>query len=263
MAENTKIEWCDHTWNPWHGCVKVSPGCAHCYAETLSKRFGRNIWGPAATTPRLRTGEDNWREPWRWNKAAREAGVRRKVFCASMSDLFEDHPQVGAWRREALNLMISLPHLDWLLLTKRPENVMRMCAEAWGGGFGWPPHIWIGTSVENQDAAEKRIPELMRIPARVRFLSVEPLLEPVSLLYHLRPFSIFDPAIHWVIVGGESGLGARQMEPAWVRMIQEDCELAGVPFFFKQWGGENKKANGRLLDGREWNEMPSLALMVR
>lgn len=306
MAENSRIEWTDNTLNFWWGCVKVSPGCEHCYAETLSKRVGRNIWGPAKTTDRWRT-KGPWRDVVKWNAKAQAEGVRRKVFCQSMSDFFEDHPQVAPWRAEACEILESLTWLDVQLLTKRPENVNDMVPAHWLDN--WPVHIWIGTSVEDQKRADERIPHLLRIPAKVRFLSMEPLLGSVDLGHaipcgyycdpgpdgyghHDHPFwtpGIISP-IHWVIVGGESGHNARPMKPDWARSIRDQCQAAGVPLHFKQWGewvggydnlspelarrvnvGDVPRADGqhdvmlyrfgkhdagRLLDGREWNEFP-------
>lgn len=275
--ENSKIEWTDHTANFWWGCFKVSPGCKNCYAETLSHRFGKNIWGPVATTDR-ELKENIWKELPKWNAKAKADGVRRRVFVQSMSDFFEDHPQVVETRLRAMRLIEELDGLDFLILTKRPENVRAM-AIRWLG-FGFPENVWIGTSVENQEMANKRIPELLEIPAKVRFLSMEPLLGSVDLTiglggadgtglggYGLRS------AIDWVIVGGESGHHDRETYPEWVRAIRDQCQAAGVPFFFKQWGdakpdvlevraweraGRNfsAKKGGRILDGREWSEFP-------
>lgn len=277
MAEKTEISWTDSTANFWWGCFKVSPGCKNCYAETLSHRFGKNIWGPVATTDR-ELKENIWKELPKWNAKAKADGVRRRVFVQSMSDFFEDHPQVVETRLRAMRLIEELDGLDFLILTKRPENVRAM-AIRWLG-FGFPENVWIGTSVENQEMANKRIPELLEIPAKVRFLSMEPLLGSVDLTiglggadgtglggYGLRS------AIDWVIVGGESGHHDRETYPEWVRAIRDQCQAAGVPFFFKQWGdakpdvlevraweraGRNfsAKKGGRILDGREWSEFP-------
>lgn len=243
----TKIEWTHqrnpdgtltpgYTFNPWQGCQKVSVGCQHCYAETLmDQRFGRAKWGPVG--PRVRTSDDNWRKPLAWNRKARAEGRRDRVFCASLADVFEDRHEVNAWR-VALLEMIELTHaLDWLLLTKRPENVKRLIEQAAGRSvesfLERNPHVWIGASVENQEQAEKRIPHLLAIPAALRFLSCEPLLGPVDL----RPYLHDDQRIDWIIVGGESGPGARPMNPDWVRKIRDDCyEDEGAAFFFKQWG---------------------------
>lgn len=248
MTQNSKIEWTDHTFNPWVGCTKVSDGCKNCYAETLmDKRYGKVQWGPQGT--RIRTSAANWKQPFKWNRLAKEAGRRDRVFCASLADAFEDRPELVAWRSDLLMLIQMTPNLDWLLLTKRPENVMRLANESWqlNGGqpvAGFPPNVWIGTSVENQEQADKRIPELLKIPARVRFLSMEPLLEPVNLsaahqavIPSYLNFEIDSlPIVDWVIVGGESGPNARPMHPDWVRSIRDQCQAAGAPFFFKQWG---------------------------
>lgn len=268
MGENSKIEWTHHTFNPWWGCVKVSEGCANCYAETMAKRTGHNVWGPKTTTQRRTFGEKHWAEPLKWNADAQAAGERRRVFCASMADVFEDHTAV-VWARAALwELIARTPALDWLLLTKRPENVNRMAPALWGLN-GWPASVWIGASVENQAAADKRIPELVQIPTEVRFLSCEPLLGPVDLSACLggsyetgveyggyREIACEPPDIHWVIAGGESGPHARPMHPDWVRSLRDQCNGAGVAFHFKQWGGVRKHETGRMLDGRTWDEFP-------
>jgi protein gp37 len=262
MGENSKIEWTHHTFNPWWGCVKVSEGCAHCYAETLSTHYGHNVWGPAKTTPRRLFGEKHWQEPLKWDRQAQREGTRKRVFCASMADVFEDHPQVVDARTRLFNLISDTPHLAWLLLTKRPENIKPMLIEAGRGFQSLPPWVWIGTSVENQEQADKRIPHLLNVPAHVRFLSCEPLLGPVDLS-HLanrggEQHGLIDGGIHWVIVGGESGAGARPMHPDWARSLRDQCETAGVAFHFKQWGGTNKKATGRILDGRTWDQFPEV-----
>lgn len=293
MGEFSKIEWCTHTFNPWIGCAKVSAGCTNCYAETLmDTRYGRVEWGVNGT--RVRTSEANWRKPLAWNRAAEAAGRRDRVFCSSLADVFEDRPELVAWRRDLLMLIHNTPHLDWLLLTKRPENVLGIVVLAW---FAEHPNVWIGTSVEDQAAADERIPHLLRIPAAVRFLSMEPLLGPVDLrkirvsghlrdgladTKYARSFNGEDYVtntmrrIDWVIVGGESGPKARPMHRDWVRSIRDQCVTAGVPFLFKQWGeyaprftidpttldlGEGmfrvgKHAAGRMLDGCEWNSYP-------
>lgn len=292
MAENSKIEWTDHTANFWWGCLKVSPGCEHCYADTLAHRYGKAIWGPAKTTSR-ELKKSVWAELPKWNKAAQDSGQRRRVFVMSMGDFFEDHFQVTDWRIRAMRLIEECTWLDFQILTKRPENVPSM-AGAWME-LGFPPNVWLGTSVENQAAADERIPELLKIPARVRFLSMEPLLGPVDLgkhvligPHHITGQTVWWPwleEINWVIVGGESGPQARPMHPDWARSIRNQCQAAGVPFFFKQWGewGQGmklnsegvsircashefgfsnivfrvgKKAAGRLLDGVEHNNFP-------
>jgi protein gp37 len=247
--QNSKIEWCDHTFNPWHGCIEVSPGCTNCYARTLNHRYGFDNWGPAKTTSRRMMSDNYWRQPLKWDKQAKAEGIRRRVFCASMADVFEEHPEVENARMQLFNLIDTTPHLDWLLLTKRPENVARMMAP-WLEGTNFPENIWLGTSCEDQPRADERIPHLLRIPAKVRFLSCEPLLGSVDLSlirvedrpigYDKDGRSIYRPdlpgSISWVIVGGESGHGARPMHPDWARSLRDQCQAAGVAFFMKQWG---------------------------
>lgn len=244
MGADSKIEWTHHTFNPWWGCLKVSPGCQHCYAETLSNRYGHNIWGPAKTTERRLFGDKHWTEPLKWNKAAQAAGERARVFCASMADVFEEHPALIEERFKLWHLIDNTPALDWLLLTKRPENVMGYLPAQWTRRE-MPANVWIGTSVENQEEADRRIPHLMRVPAKVRFLSCEPLLGPVDLgripveggaVDALRGARPAYGSIGWVICGGESGPKARPMHPVWVRSLRDQCQAAGVPFFMKQWG---------------------------
>lgn len=340
--ENTKIEWATHTFNPWEGCAKISPGCKNCYAEGQHKLHhaalgkGDNpgtCWGVGA--PRLGKSEDNWKKPLRWNREAAAAGVRARVFCASMADVFEPQSllsasfagqtgtvptggdktrtvrfvDLGAERLRLLRLIYDTPHLDWLLLTKRPENVRTSLEDAWVelshlnsdtngaeqgiGHWLWqwlhatpPANVWLGTSVENQEQADIRVPQLLAAPAAVRFLSCEPLLGPVNLgpgfghKLTKKPDSMFfeqdswydnphyicenghistmklkseglgrdaclschgtlkawKPGIDWVIVGGESGPRARPMHPGWARGLRDQCDAAGVAYFFKQWG---------------------------
>src|SRR5690348_736847 len=192
MGEGTKIQWTDHSFNPWWGCTRVSPGCEHCYAEAFAKRTGLG-WGVAAE--RRFFGDKHWNEPRRWNAAAEKEGRRHRVFCASMADVFEDRPELAPWRERLWDLIDETPWLDWQLLTKRPENVNRLVTPAWHTG-AWPENVWLGTTVEDQRRAEERIPELLNCAAKVRFLSCEPLLGPVDLDLD---------GIQWVIVGGESG----------------------------------------------------------
>lgn len=298
MGENTKIEWAHHTFNAWEGCTKVSDGCKFCYAEARSERFHSVQWGPLGK--RRRTSESNWKQPMRWNRKASDLGIRYRVFCSSLADVFEDkpnQPEMDEWRRDLFHMIGQTRNLDWLLLTKRPENVERKIVKATGRyADAWLTdckNVWIGTSVENQEQADKRIPELLKIPASVRFLSMEPLLGPVDLSMWLHDTPEDDDGapypgvIDWVIVGGESGTHARPMHPDWVRSIRDQCQAAGVPFLFKQWGewqesshfayvdgasktvmsclrdGQymakvGKHAAGRMLDGLEWNEVPGL-----
>jgi protein gp37 len=254
--KNSTIEWTHHTFNPWIGCTKVNALCANCYAELLmDTRYGRVIWGPRGT--RVRTTAQYWRQAIRWNKDADHLGERRRVFCASLADVFEDWTELSPWRRDLFALIDRTTGLDWLLLSKRPENIDKM----WMGprDDGYPPslrrdHVWLGTSVGTQETADLAVPRLLesrhRVP--VLFLSVEPLLGPIPRL----PLD----GIDWVIVGGESGPRARPMEEEWVLEVKQQCDDAGVPFFFKQWGGVNKKQFGRELLGRTWDAIPILSL---
>ena len=400
MSENSKIEWTDHTFNPWIGCTKVSPGCAHCYAETLDRnRYSKTLdggskekpvshWGPGAA--RHRTSEATWEVVRRWNAEAarcrvwddavwRRAGdtataltdngncvamgmkrevtnaewfglgtsaYRPRVFSASLADWLDEEVPIE-WLADFLDVVRVTTNLQWLLLTKRPQNwnrrlvqVMKHLEDRGAGPYhalfewilGWissraigapPENVAIGTTVEDQIRANERIPELLKIPALVRFLSCEPLLGPLDLSAIRLPlvgesFETSDvlhhkdelnrgkprPAIDWIICGGESGQGARPMHPDWARSLRDQCQAAGVGFFFKQWGdwlpgeehyqgplwkfqngelvdshffpdfneeppgwdyelescivyrrlGKNKA--GRVLDGREWNEVP-------
>lgn len=246
MSERSAIEWTDHTFNPWWGCTKVSSGCKNCYAETLSNRYGHDVWGPRAR--RRFFGEKHWQEPLRWNKAAEEEGRRARVFCASMADVFEDNASLESERQKLWSLISETPFLDWQLLTKRPENVLRMVP--WT--VEWPHNVWIGTSVENQEAADYRLPLLKQIPALVRFLSCEPLLGPIVEL-NLS-------GIHWLIAGGESGPNHRPVKADWIRQLRDTCLQANVAFFFKQWGGRTSKSQGRELDGQFWSQFPDTRL---
>lgn len=280
--KDSKIEWCDHTFNPWEGCTKISPGCAHCYAEARNHRFGLDNWGKGK--PRRRTSAANWKKPLQWNKTAicdcgyaeifgsddcrncgeRFAGHRQRkprVFCASLSDWLDDEVPIE-WLADLLKLIHDTPNLDWLLLTKRPENwasrihkarnyMMRVDADVSVWLNDWlpkaempgmpardgraPENVWIGTSVEDQPRADERIPELEKIPAKIHFLSVEPMLENII-------FPRLD-GIDWAIFGGESGPNARPCNVEWIRQGIMDCKAAGVAPFVKQLGkviiGEN------------------------
>lgn len=295
MGANSKIEWTHHTFNPWIGCTKVSEGCKFCYAETLmDNRLGQAKWGPKGT--RKVTSDANWAKPLQWDRDANAEGVRKRVFCASLADVFEgpetmpesEFEKVGMTRNRLWSLIDRTPHLDWLILTKRPENVMVFKPVSWWPRF--PSNVWLGTSVESgYGSILERVHELKKCPAAVRFLSIEPLIGPLPEL-NLN-------GIDWVIVGGESGPNARPMRPDWARSLRDQCVAAAVPYFFKQWGefeyhrpGQSrngdlvvwpygdthliagdefptsdyavvarrvgKKAAGRLLDGRTWDEFP-------
>jgi protein gp37 len=245
VSENSKIEWTDHTFNPWIGCTKVSPGCDHCYAERdMADRLKVVQWGPHGA--RVRTKPANWAKPMAWNRRHDEFfarhGRRQRVFCASLADVF-DNGVDPAWRADLFALIHQTPNLDWLLLTKRIGNAHQMIGEALITMTGdtallpsWPwPNVWIGASIVNQEEADRDIPKLLQVPARVRFLSMEPLLGPVDLRQaHVAPVRL--PRVDWVIVGGESGPAARPIHPDWARDLRDQCAAAGVPFLFKQWG---------------------------
>jgi len=254
MAENTKIEWAHHTFNGWIGCTKVGPGCDHCYAADLSQARLGVPWGPGQ--PRRHTAASTWKQPRRWNNRAAKLGIRYRVFCSSLADVF-DNEVPTEWRTELFQLIRETPHLDWLLVTKRIGNAAKM-AEAAGG---WPDNVWLGATIVNQAEADRDIPKLLAVDGpRYRFLSMEPLLGPVRLdrihqtfddgLGHSwesclngRRFDEWSdgdidgcPKIDWVIAGGESGPKARPMHPDWARSLRDQCAEAGVPFLFKQWG---------------------------
>lgn len=359
MGENSAIEWTDHTWNLWEGCEKVSPGCKHCYAERERDHWLKIVeWGPMGQRKMMSMPTIN--APLKWDKECKRLGKRRRVFTMSLGDFFEDwngiiinhkkeqlfntehemfvaNPignavavRIEEIRKIGFEIMTRSTNLDFLVLTKRPENVMRMVPSEWR--HQWPAHVWMGTSVENQEYADKRIPHLLEIPSRVHFLSMEPLLGKVDLSAFVLKQDLFncqkcgeefasgeadrngrhpycggqgDPEgfvyhtqIDWVIVGGESGDDARPMHPSWPLGIRDLCINADIRFFFKQWGewesvvvedehlepemirvdteGRDltdlaglwdesdaflrrvgKKKAGRLLDGREWNEVPA------
>jgi protein gp37 len=257
MSENSAIEWTDHTFNPVWGCMKVSPACDNCYAETLANRFGDH-WGPHAE---FRTfGDKHWSEPLKWDRAAAKAGKRSRVFCASMADVFDNRWPDGV-RERLWALIQATPHLDWLLLTKRPQNIGKMLPPDWGDGW---PNVWLGTTVENQDELNRRVPYLRAAPARVRFLSCEPLLGPLEFSnVSSRSDAIsqlgkkaFD-GIDWVIAGGESGPGARPMHPDWARSLRDQCKAAGVAFFMKQMHGLSKRSMPPIPDDLMIREFPN------
>lgn len=250
MGDNTKIEWAHHTFNPWYGCQKVGPGCDHCYAEGWAKRSGLVQWGAGAE--RRRSSPANWNKPLKWNAEAERLGIRYRVFCASLADVF-DNAVPTAWRMDLFSLIAKTPNLDWLLVTKRIGNVMNMCT---GDGMMFDmiaDRIWLGVTICNQAEADRDIPKLLSIPARVRWLSMEPLLGPVDIRWATSRFPLdiaagflqrghFAPGLEnirpldWVVAGGESGPNARPMHPAWARSLRDQCNAAGVPFLFKQWG---------------------------
>lgn len=236
MSVTSAIEWTDATWNPLRGCRKVSPGCKHCYAETFSERF-RGVPGhPFEQGFDLRLVPDALHLPLRWR-------TPKRIFVNSMSDLFQDEVPDEYVARVFDVMKRAQHHLCFQVLTKRSKRLREIASR-----LPWPDNVWIGVSVES-DRYTSRIADLVTVDkAAIRFLSVEPLLGPIPRL----PLD----GIDWVIVGGESGHGARPMDPAWVLDIRDQCARAGVPFFFKQWGGVRKAQAGRLLDGRTWDEMP-------
>jgi protein gp37 len=252
MAVKSAIEWTDATFNPWWGCERVSPACAHCYADSLARRYGHLVWG--ANGRRRFFGDKHWQEPMAWNRKAERAGVPMKVFCASMADVFEDHRELEPWRRKLWQLIEATPWLQWQLLTKRPENVLAMVP--WPAAL--PPNVWIGTSIENSRFTFRA--DLLRaVPASVRFISAEPLLDSLFLngRPNRRPLKL--DGIHWVIAGGESGPRARSMDLRWTRELREACSSNGVAFFLKQLGGTRDKRSGAKarLDRRLWREFPA------
>lgn len=217
----TTIEWATHTFNPWSGCAKISAGCAHCYAAALPPRMRRGAaWGLEAE--RQPATDAYWRQPLGWARTAARDGVRPRVFCASTADVFEDRGDLDPLRIRLWALIKSTPELDWLLLTKRPARMA-----LWAREHGWPDNAWAGTSAEDQAAADARLPHLLEVPARVRFVSCEPLLGYVSLR---------GAKLDWVIVGGESGPQARPMRPSWAWSLRDQAAAGGAAFFFKQWG---------------------------
>ncbi len=265
MGKQTGIEWTDKTWNPWQGCTKVSPGCAHCYAEREHLKYKLPAF---AEVRRSKTVFD---APLKWKESAR-------IFTCSWSDFF--HPDADAWRAEAWEIIRVTPHLTYQILTKRPERIAAHLPADWGEGC---PNVWLGTSAENQRQATARIPHLLKIPARGHFLSCEPLLGPVTTKLPMAavfcaPGNTMVGAddlhvnalkgcggstpiypIGWVIAGGESGAGARPMDEGWARALRDECAKAGVPFFLKQLGGHpNARAHDKaLLDGQRHTEVPN------
>lgn len=268
MGTDSAIQWTDHTFNPWWGCSRVSPGCEHCYAETFSKRVGLKVWG--ASAERRFFGEKHHAEPFKWNEKAKKAGVRYRVFCASMCDVFEQGEGATGVRltEERARLWTTIentPHLDWQLLTKRPQNMRNLVPASWAKG--WPANVWAGCTTENQDYVAIRIPSLLDVPAHIHFISYEPALGPIELDAYLSKLS-------WVIVGGESGAGARDFSLGWASNVVTACREANVPVFVKQLGArafEDCDGEGgigerlRLKDshGGDWDEWPWRTLKVR
>lgn len=280
--KDSGIQWTTHTFNPWVGCQRVSPGCEHCYAETRDGRFhGGKHWGPKGE--RQVTSAAIWRQPKQWNDEAAAAGVRARVFCASLADVFEDRPELVDPRARLFDLIGQTPWLDWQLLTKRPENMVRLAPASWVEG--WPVNVWAGTTLEDQKRADERIPHLLGVPAKVRFLSCEPLLGAVDLTRWVHrnwcgfcfgrghthgadvgivrdgkrlcgeEYSMgwcgspLGSLVNWVIVGGESGPSARPFDVAWARSLVRQCRDASVPVFVKQLGA--RPETSRVSDQRD------------
>lgn len=276
MGEVTAISWCDHTFNPWIGCTKVSPACDGCYAEALmDKRYGRVEWGAPGkgNGTRVRTSAGNWRQPLRWNRKAETEGTRPFVFCSSLADVFDNQVPIE-WRRDLFELIIKTPRLVWLLLTKRPQNIVKMFAEISHTPLEWPMNAAIGTTVEDQTRADTNVPHLLRAKAALRpafaFLSCEPLLGAINLrkmtthwgggrghdrydaLHALEnrsrcfwvdggalPAELPNVRVDWVITGGETDQGghkARPSHPGWYLSLRDQCADAGIPFHHKQNG---------------------------
>lgn len=272
MGADSKIQWTHHTFNPWIGCQKVSAGCENCYASVntfvrVQRSKGRELWGPPSKSERHFFADGHWKEPLSWNKKAEAAGERRRVFCASMADVFEDRPELVESRRRLFDLVVATPWLDWLLLTKRPENMRRLAAgSGWPGA--WPWNVWAGCTVEHQSTAEERVPWILEVPATIRFLSCEPLLGPLDLTrvipkyvkdalaqmpperrkyaphvsidclkgHVAGPDDVLDEKIDWIIVGGESGGSARHLDLDWARSLIGQCRESGTRVFVKQLG---------------------------
>lgn len=251
MADETNISWTDHTFNPWWGCTKVAPGCDNCYAAALDKRTGGNHWaGPENSTadkPR-RTMPANWNKPVRWNKQAEAEGRRHRVFCGSMCDWCDKNAPDGALA-DLFELIRATPWLDWQLLTKRATLIERRLPQDWGEGY---ENVWLGVTVEDVEHGYPRIEALSKVPAKVRFLSCEPLLEELVDLHDLEAMSEID----WAIVGGESGPGARAMEPLWAHSAIDDLAHWDVATWFKQWGGVRPDKGGHLIGGETIQNWP-------
>lgn len=238
MGESSNIAWTHNTFNPWIGCTKVSPACDRCYAEDWAKTYRSKdvVWGkPGQRANLVKTSESTWRQPIKWNRAAEKAGERKRVFCASLADVFDTQAN-PEWRAQLWQLIFATPHLDWLLLTKRPQNMRDMVPWADGSERPWR-NVWLGTTAENQEEYDRRKPLLMGVPAAVHFLSMEPLLGPIA--------QDDGPHPNWVIVGGESGSGFRTMGMGWVESIRAQCANRNIAFFFKQDSSTKSGCKGR------------------
>ena len=224
---NSRISWTEASWNGWIGCQEVSPACDRCYARTLAERYKWAKWGK--DTPRHRTSEAYWRKPIAWNSEAEARKEPIRVFAFSLADWAEDRRDLDPWRADFFRLIEKTPWLIWMLLSKRADCMARMLPEAW---LSAPrPNVWLGVTAENQRRAEERIPALLSVPAVLHWVSAEPLLSPLDLSPWLGP-----RRLSWAIAGGESGAGARRMDPEWARGVLRQCRAAGVAFHLKQKG---------------------------
>lgn len=242
MSDATAISWTDHTFNPWLGCQRISPACDNCYAAEWDKRFGGTHWDKG--NPPRAMSDANWKKPAKWQRLALELCKRPRVFCGSMCDVFDKRAPEGQ-RGRLYDVIRSTPMLDWQLLTKRAPNIAKFLPDDWGNGYH---NVWLGVTVEDVLFGKPRIDILRQIPARIRFLSIEPLLED------LRELDL--TGIHWVIIGGESGPGCRTMNPHWVDSVIEQCRAQNVAVWFKQWGGNTKDKGGHLINDQIIQEWP-------
>lgn len=250
MGENSKIAWCDNTFNLVWGCVEQSPACANCYARDFSKRLGKDLWG--INKPRQVMSDSYWQQPLKWNRAAEKAGERRRVFCSSMADVFEDHPTVAEQRLRLWPLIKATPWLDWQLLTKRADRITQCLPDDFSRETY--PNVWLGFTAENQEWFDKRATAIMEqgglwAAPSVWFVSCEPLLGAIDFKHALG-------WIDWVIIGGESGTHHRPLNLDYARSLRDQCQVAGVKTFFKQVGGLKPTSGGDLLDGERIQQMP-------
>lgn len=234
MAEQTGISWTDHTFNPWWGCTKIAAGCDNCYAAALDKRTGGNYWN--GDKPR-RTSNQNWAKVRAWDRKAKKLGVSTKVFCGSMCDWCDKNAPEGALD-DLWQLIRETPNLEWQLLTKRATLIKKRLPADWGDGY---PNVWIGVTVENKIEGFKRLDALRGIPAKLKFISAEPLLEELD--------NINLDGIDWIIIGGESGPNSRPMNPLWASKLIDQADDQGIPLWFKQIGGSTRDKGGDIING--------------
>jgi protein gp37 len=265
MGSGSKIEWTDNTFNIAHGCTKVSEGCQFCYAETWDKRKlyskeepQETHWGP--NSGRLKLSPKYWDDPLQWNRRAERMGIKEKVFCSSMADVFEAHPDLNSERIKLWDLIENTPNLIWQLLTKRPENILKMVPASWKSTF--PSNDWAMTSTENQTRFDERVKHILDVPAVVRGFSCEPLLSDIQFG---NAFDDVDKSTLWIIAGGESSNNAahvRTPHQDWFCGLRDQCLNMKIPFFFKQWGNRHESGeytrdkSYRQLQGQEWNQFP-------